>query len=400
MKRLHVAILWVALATPAPAGVRVETVDARQVAGTLVAVDGETVTLVVGGKKRAIPLDSVLEIVLPPPSRAVTPLMDVRGQAAIVTASGARMAARRLTFADGTFRFTHSLVGAASLDADAVEFVYLSTKNKTPADLQRACADLRLTRRPRDVLVVARKGAELIRVEGFLKAVAPGGIRFNWKGNDREVNPGIVRAIKLAVAGRKDRTEPGRVVAPDGSVAPFTSLRSDGKTVTIESRHLGAKTFALSKVSSIRFRSARMTPLAELKPIKVRQYGFFDTTFSYRINRSVGGGPLRVGGRTLEAGLGLHSFCELTYRLGGAYRTFVARAGIDDAVRPGGDAELSFLGDGKPLGKPIRLTGKDDPVTIRLDVTAVKEFTVRVDFGVDGLDAADHVNLAPARLIK
>ena len=86
-----------------------------------------------------------------------------------------------------------------------------------------------------------------------------------------------------------------------------------------------------------------------------------------------------------------------------------AVVGIDDAVRPGGDATLEFFADGKslvvqgPAGKltgPIRLRGADDPMPIRMDLTDAKSLTVRVGFGPDGLDVSDHVDLANARLIK
>ncbi len=69
-------------------------------------------------------------------------------------------------------------------------------------------------------------------------------------------------------------------------------------------------------------------------------------------------------------------------------------------MRPAGSAEVTFLGDGKPLGKPITVTGKDAPKPVRLSLAGVKKLTVRVNFGPDKLDVADHLNLAAPRLIK
>ena len=96
----------------------------------------------------------------------------------------------------------------------------------------------------------------------------------------------------------------------------------------------------------------------------------------------------------------MHSFCEQTYALDGEYKAFVAVVGIDDAVRPAGDATLTFLGDGKVLGEPLRLTGRDKARMVRLDITGVRTFTIRVEFGADKLDVGDHVDLAAARLVK
>ncbi|MCK4276659.1 MAG: NPCBM/NEW2 domain-containing protein, partial [Phycisphaerae bacterium] len=132
----------------------------------------------------------------------------------------------------------------------------------------------------------------------------------------------------------------------------------------------------------------------------VKQYGFFDEGFPYRVNRSVGGGPLRLGGRVYQTGLGLHSYAKLTYKLNGAYMAFVAVVGIDESVHPNGDARLIFLGDGKELIPKLRLTGKDKPQAVRMKLKGVRNFTIQVGFGADELDVSDHVNVAAARLIK
>jgi hypothetical protein len=86
----------------------------------------------------------------------------------------------------------------------------------------------------------------------------------------------------------------------------------------------------------------------------------------------------------------------------------LATVGIDDAVRPSGQATLEVLGDGKPLAihvgdekhKSLDLTGKDNARSIRVDVRGVKSLTLRVGFGADGLGVGDHVDLAAARLVK
>jgi hypothetical protein len=118
------------------------------------------------------------------------------------------------------------------------------------------------------------------------------------------------------------------------------------------------------------------------------------------VTRSVAGGALLLDGKQYLSGVGLHSQCELTYTLAGKYTLFVARAGINDAVRPAGEAILTILGDGKPLLKPTVLRGKEVSVPIRLDVKGVKKLTIRVGYGPDKIDAADHVDLVAARLIR
>jgi len=156
----------------------------------------------------------------------------------------------------------------------------------------------------------------------------------------------------------------------------------------------------VTSVATMSFASDRVTDLASLKPVAVKAHGFFDKAPKHRVNRSAGGGPLLLAGRTFPRGLGVRSFTELTYDLAGGYKSLVATVGIDDSVRPAGDARVTVLGDGKVLGKPVGVRGQDAPRQVRVDVTGVKRLTLRVDFGADQLDVADHVNIVAARLIK
>ena len=131
----------------------------------------------------------------------------------------------------------------------------------------------------------------------------------------------------------------------------------------------------------------------------VEQRGWVVTVYKLdgsTLQRSVNSDPLNPD----TDGDGVSDQYELTYRLDGPYERFVAVVGIDDAVRPGGDAELTVLGDGKPLGPPLRLRGADKARTLRLGIAGVRELTLRAGFGRDGLDVADHVDLAAPRLIK
>ena len=58
-----------------------------------------------------------------------------------------------------------------------------------------------------------------------------------------------------------------------------------------------------------------------------------------------------------------------------------------------------MLADGRAL-RELRLAGADAPQTLRADVSGAKTLTIRVAFGADALDVADHVDLAAARLIR
>jgi len=263
-----------------------------------------------------------------------------------------------------------------------------------------------LAEEPGDVLVLAKKGSDWLEVPGVLKDLGPREITFEWRGRTGTFKRDEVPAVRFAEVARKAPGRAATVVGRDGSAIGVASLALDADAAAVTIPGVGKRRIPRDRIALIRFASGRVVKLSSLKPAAVAEHGVF-ATFPHRLNESAGGGPIRLGGRTYEDGLGLHSFCELTYELDGAYGTFVAVAGIDDAVRPRGEALLTFLADGKALAGPLLLTGRPDrqrkgiPQTpVRLDVSGVKRLTIRVDFGPNGLDVGDHVDLAAARLIR
>jgi hypothetical protein len=328
-------------------------------------------------------------------------VMAATGQAVVVTVFGDRIVVADLALEKGRLRVDSPMLGRAELPMQAVREIYLPTGTEAPAGVEARYRKMKLPDAASDRLLVDRKGTEPIAVDGVLERIDPANVTIQWKGQSRQVARSSVRLIRLAAAGStRPAARAGVVVGRRGSTVPFTSVTVSGKSVTLTSLTLGARQVSLDEVAAVRFISDRLVDLAALEPAATREYGFFNTTFHYRANRSAAGGPLMLGRRRYRSGLGLHSFCELTYQLDAKYRTFVATAGIDDVVRPHGDALVTFLANGKPLGKPLHLTGTGAPQTIRLPLEGVRKFVIRVDFGKDGLDFADHVDLVAARLIK
>ncbi len=119
-----------------------------------------------------------------------------------------------------------------------------------------------------------------------------------------------------------------------------------------------------------------------------------------RLRRApVSGGPLAIGGRRFEKGLGVHSKTELAFEIGGAYETFAATIGVDDAVRPRGNVVFRVAGDNKVLFDSGVKTGADGAQDIIVDIRHVKILTLMVDYGEE-LDLADHADWGGARLLK
>jgi len=166
----------------------------------------------------------------------------------------------------------------------------------------------------------------------------------------------------------------------------------------------------LSAIAAIDFSASRVLYLSDMQSESAEWSPYIDNAESgkqadalaqfYRPRRDRGfdGGPLSVAGKTYKKGLALASRTEMEYKLAGKGRRFQAIAGIDDAVRKQGNVRLAIIGDGKTLydGK---LTGRDEPAPLDIDVAAVKRLKIVVDFG-GGLDAGNYLDLCDARIVK
>ncbi|MFN0198078.1 MAG: NPCBM/NEW2 domain-containing protein [Planctomycetaceae bacterium] len=151
-------------------------------------------------------------------------------------------------------------------------------------------------------------------------------------------------------------------------------------------------------ISELDYSQGKVIYLSSLDPRDVKYTPFFDITWEYTRDRNFDGQKLQLGNTVYERGLCLHSKTAITYRIGKDFRRFRATIGIDRSVSPLGHVKLKISGDGKSLfDGDVR--GEDGPVPLDLDVSAVRDLEIVVDFGED-LDIADHLDLAEARVIK
>ncbi|MBT3200235.1 MAG: hypothetical protein HN350_09985, partial [Phycisphaerales bacterium] len=350
---LLVASAGVAQTTrPAVGDVRVETIDARVSAGALVSMTAESVTLKTRKGVEKISLADLSDMTGP---SAGDPL-SAPGRGVVATADGNHITAAGVAVAGGKVSFTNTSLGKMVYDFGDVSAVYLPAARQSAVDVINKCAKLNLKGGDQDLVVVAQKSGHWLGVQGVLKTVDATMLTFTWKGADRQINLSTVRAVFLATTGaKKAKKFTGVLTVRDGSSVRLTSLTYDKQMFGATLVGGGVVKLPLAQMSAVKFVSDRVMNLSDMKPQSVKQHGLLDTTMSWRTNRSVGGGAITLGGRNYSTGLGLHSFCELTYALDAQYKTLIAIIGIDDAIRPGGEASLTFLGDGKELLAPLRV---------------------------------------------
>ncbi len=401
-------IMWVcilgAALCPAYAQVTVDMLDGRSVAGEVTALTAESLKVKADETTKTLPRKDVSEIVFGPAGD----LLAASGQMVLQTVDGGYVDCTELSLAEGVLQLRCPLVGKQTAELKSARAIILPASNQTPQHILQECQRQRIEPGSRDVLAIERTDGKWVAVAGVLLSIGGEKVALRYEGQDRTINRKSVRAIFLAeLAGERPKPS-GVLQGRDGSLLHVTEASIEGPTVQAETLLFGTVELSREALASLRFFSDRLVRLTDLEPAEVTEYGMFDQTFPHRVDKAVGGGPLRLDGKVYRNGLGLHSFCELTYTLDNQYEVFAAIVGIDDAVRPGGQATLKILGDGKPLAiqiadgaaKELELSGEAPPVAIRADVSDVKTLTLRVEFGQDGLDVSDHVNIASPRLVK
>lgn len=152
--------------------------------------------------------------------------------------------------------------------------------------------------------------------------------------------------------------------------------------------------------------------LSDMKPSKVVQkfpegFQFYPDRFGWKKDRSVRGGILKLGGKSYEKGLGVHSYCALTFKLDGQYKEFRSIIGLDDSVRFRGKPGMGFvrfriLVDGKPVKEHpegLLMEKGESPKKIVINVSKAKTLTLVADYG-PLLHILGRANWADAHLIR
>lgn len=232
-----------------------------------------------------------------------------------------------------------------------------------------------------------------------------------------------VAKIELVAIAALDETPPK---LPDG--LRVVARLVDGSSVTgrlkglqndqLELEHpLGGDaglSLPTSRLEEVVVQNGAFVYLSDLAPQAVQQrfppdFVYEAEVWGWKRDRSVTGGPLRLGGRTFDKGLGVHSFCELTFALPGrAYREFRATIGLDDATRylgePGFGAVLfKVLVDGKPCKEhPNGIVQKKGqaPTELAIDVTGAASITLVADFDATSLHILGRADWADAHVVK
>jgi hypothetical protein len=399
MKKLTlVSAMLLGLASAGWAQEYVELLDTTRIGGHVEAIDEGKLKVRTDAGVKTLDVDEVAGVHY----EDTVDLLKARGRTIVTTRSGMVLVANDLKAPPGktSISFNNPLLGKQTLELGQIAEVMFSRGDLSPKQTRARLAEYSLASEGYDLLVVETETGRWVGVEGVFKGIRDGKVVWRYQQEDRTVDLKKVPVILIAKPDDiPEKPIRGMLYGLAGSRLAFSSISLDDGAYTLEAPALGTRQIRASQVARIRMRSDKVVDLTELSPEKVEEVGLF-RTYRHRVDASVSGKPIRLDQRSFDVGLGLHSKCHITWDIQGKYKKFIAIVGINDSVRPKGDARVTFVGDGKPLTEPMDLTGRDEAATVSIDVTGVKKLTIRVDYGRDGLDAADHVDIAVPRLIK
>jgi hypothetical protein len=237
-------------------------------------------------------------------------------------------------------------------------------------------------------------------LRGFVVRIAPEKITFEHAGREVEIDPALMVALAMVPEPYTVGDAPrARLEFVDGSTLTVSRVRwtPDGLDLTFFDGSLQG--LSPEALRSAEIRGGRWTWLSSLTPLKYEHTPLLTMKWSYSVDKNVLGGPLSIGGRPFESGIGVHSRSVLTYDLAGQYREFTTQCGLDDSAGLMGDVTAAIIVDGEVKWEQRHMRGGEQPQAVRIDVSGARALTLRVDFGANG-DVRDRFDWADAALIR
>jgi hypothetical protein len=240
------------------------------------------------------------------------------------------------------------------------------------------------------------------RVEGRIEGARDGRLHVRASIGALRVDPARVRSLVLARGDAPLEPAPGIQVlleTTDGERLTGEWVSLSPVEVRLKTAWGGEQVVPMERALRLTVLNGRLVFLSDLRPAEVQETPYFETPHPFRVDRSQGGRPLRLGGRIFSRGLGVHARSALTYTLARSFKTFDATLGIDSEVGNGGSVVFRVVGDEKPLYESLVLRGGDAPMPVSVDVSGFLLLRLEVNEADEG-DVADHADWVEARLLK
>lgn len=236
---------------------------------------------------------------------------------------------------------------------------------------------------------------------GTIEQFGPAEWKIAKDGSSRSVPADRLRGAALDPAVIERKSPSGLAATlrlTDGSVIIATKLYSTPEGLEIQSLFGPKMILRMDAVDSISIRGGRVVYLSDIEAIRVETRPFLDDFAPPRMDQSVLGSPLSLGGVLQEKGIGVRGYTRIDYPVEGFVR-FQAKIGVDDAASPLASVLFQVLLDDKVVFDSGEMTPADAPRDIDVEIGPAKSLSLVVDFATRG-DVGDAADWSAARLIR
>jgi hypothetical protein len=185
----------------------------------------------------------------------------------------------------------------------------------------------------------------------------------------------------------------------DGSRLGVTDVHVEGGQLQAVARFGQPVKIPLGELAQVHAKNGSVVYLSERSPTLTRYVSYLGPTRPVRTDQAIDGQPLRLGGKIYDRGLGTQSRTYLAYRLEPGVKRLQALVGVDDRAGPLGSVVFRVVVDGAERFASPPMSVRDTPRAVDVDVTGAKSLVLITDFGERG-EVRDHADWAEVRLIR
>jgi hypothetical protein len=174
------------------------------------------------------------------------------------------------------------------------------------------------------------------------------------------------------------------VLTRDGSIYPALDvLAGDSLGVTLRHPLYDGLRIPLAELAEIRASSTRLMPLDSLKPSRVDPAPGREAANCFAANRSLDGGPLKLGNRNATAGFECAAGATVWWTTPLGPGTFVTLVAASPSTPSGQKLVFSVYADSRLAAQSKPLGAGDPPVLLRCPLPATGNLTLRIE-GTEG----------------
>ena len=185
----------------------------------------------------------------------------------------------------------------------------------------------------------------------------------------------------------------------DGSRLGVTAITVEGSGLIASTRFGQMIKVPIAELAQIHPKNGAVAYLSERVPTLTRYVSYLGPTRPLKTDQAIDGQPLRLGGKMYDRGLGTQSRTYLVYKLEPGFQRFQALVGVDDRAGPLGSVVFRVVVDGKETYTSPPMSVRDTPKAVNLAITGAKSLVLITDFGERG-EVRDHADWVEARLVK